>query len=704
MRSVYIKAVLTLLLPIMMILLPFNKVSGESTAQPCGMLPIEEEVLSEAQLKKLIPKSTAYGYANTDRAQFPVSNVYVSQLSSEERSLYDRICNEYEKLYYSSADVPDQRFVSLSYDGSVISRTDLRKIYYTFYYTNPRYFYAYNGYSVSTSEDTPCIALKIYKDFMSGDIRSQVRDGIEQKASEWLEHINSLETDLEKELYISERLCASVVYNERAPLNQSLAGAMYYGECVCNGYAMAVNYMCNLAGIEAFTVISRDHAWNAVDLYGTFFQLDTTWIDSTSNASRWTNKSIETFRQQDPSGSHMIDMTHFSEMTLPPMDTDDTHDSIILSDTAFPDSSLKNALSSMLDRDGSGGLCLNEYAFAENTDLSDKNIRSLKGISAIPSVRRLNCSYNPLFSADISGTALTEESFICRGSVVSVSSSEIPMPDEFDFARASGWNGGTPDTSNRMLTADSGRISYEYDCGSGIKRQFAVRINTAKSPVESIAESISFGFAEGENSNEISADIYSGESLYSILTKQGKSLWKKDAGSFVDAMYMALLGRFPDKAGLAHWEDRISSGCSMEYIIRGFLDSAEFRLQTAVTGFTYPVFPESLSHAQITHAEFTAAVYKGFLGRAPDQSEIYLWEDIPPENIVTGVLCSEEYALSPLSSSELADRLYLVLLDRDPDPQGYLHWLNILDDKGLAETVRHFIEAEEFMQRMSCIS
>lgn len=686
--------------------LPAAAASGEETEGLCGMLPIEEEELSPEEIAELCVPAAFPANAGmySEGSEFPVNEMYVSQLSGYELSLYKRICAEYEGLYRSAADAPKQRFVTLTYDDSLISRTELKKIYFIFYYTNPQYFYAYNGYSVGTSDNGQAIiALKLYTDFMDGDTRCAVRDGIEKKAAEWLSEAEGLSSDLDKEMLIAEKLCGSVQYKTGSRFSQSLAGAMYYGECVCNGYAMAVNYLCNLAGIDTFTVVSRDHAWNAVDLYGTYFQLDTTWMDSTSSPLRWVNKSTATFMAQDKGSSHTIDLSCFPGITLPEMTRDNTDDYIFLTAENFPDDTLRNELAAMFDSDGSGGLCLNEYAYAENTDLSARNIGDLSGINAIPSLRRLECSFNPIFMADISGTPLTDGSFECSGSTVTVSAENeeetaVPVPPSFDFSKALGWKGGYPDEVSRLIRAQSGRVSYEYDCGGGIVRSFNVRICTDGDPLHSLAQGISYGFAQGDTgaAEDIYARLSSGEGVYDVIMDCIDSQTpRKEGRKFIEELYLSLLGRFPDKEGLGYWENRFAAGCSRGYILRGFLCSREFGGIAAECGGLH-IFGSSDPNGGRSSEEFVSEVYRGFLRRLPSQSELSLYSGSSAETAVMDVLRSEEYSASPLSAEDFTETLYIVLLNRDPDSEGLLHWREIISQAGAEGTAEMFMLSEEF--------
>lgn len=64
-------------------------------------------------------------------------------------------------------------------------------------------------------------------------------------------------------------------------------GALVNGLATCKGYAEAVKILLNSVGVEC-SVINSDslnHVWNIVRIDGEYYQLDVTWIDTTSNGT-----------------------------------------------------------------------------------------------------------------------------------------------------------------------------------------------------------------------------------------------------------------------------------------------------------------------------------------------------------------------------------------------------------------------------------
>jgi hypothetical protein len=95
--------------------------------------------------------------------------------------------------------------------------------------------------------------------------------------------------------------------------------------------------------------------------------------------------------------------------------------------------------------------------------------------------------------------------------------------------------------------------------------------------------------------------------------------------SWVDAMYMNLLGRLPDQQGESFWVDQLALGVSRSFVAYGFAASAE------------------------REGQHVMGNYLKYLGRAAGQSEIDYWIDQfvhhgkTNEDVVTGFVSSEEY-------------------------------------------------------------
>ena len=89
--------------------------------------------------------------------------------------------------------------------------------------------------------------------------------------------------------YDTPQMNANVLtYSEDA---HNLVGALINKKCVCEGFAKAMKYLCNMAGVECYVVTgigsgslgSGPHAWNVVKINGYFHHVDVTWDNQYSD-------------------------------------------------------------------------------------------------------------------------------------------------------------------------------------------------------------------------------------------------------------------------------------------------------------------------------------------------------------------------------------------------------------------------------------
>ncbi len=251
---------------------------------------------------------------------------FYNQLTSYQKAAYNGLYTVCENYYNSVIDYSTDFIGSVAYNSKQIDRDDLIQLVNLFYYSNPQYFFLTNGFSYSTSSGIlyPCAN----EDNMEYEHRNASKTTINNVTKQWMTEINKLSNDLEKEKWIANKLSDTIDY-VYSNYDQTLEGALVYNECVCNGYAMAMVYFCNLAGIDCITVVSEGHAWNRVKLFGNWYQTDITWYDQDGMYwDIWLNKSEATYSAQDWTYdasrlSHTIDYTYYENITLPACTKDD---------------------------------------------------------------------------------------------------------------------------------------------------------------------------------------------------------------------------------------------------------------------------------------------------------------------------------------------------------------------------------------------
>lgn len=105
-------------------------------------------------------------------------------------------------------------------------------------------------------------------------------------------------TEKEQIKKIHDVLCKTIVYTDEEDGCYDAAGAIIKGKAVCQGYAMAFTYLCQLYGINCSMVRGEvstgGHAWNIVKVGERWLYMDVCWDDylSTYNYYLKTEKQM----------------------------------------------------------------------------------------------------------------------------------------------------------------------------------------------------------------------------------------------------------------------------------------------------------------------------------------------------------------------------------------------------------------------------
>ena len=263
------------------------------------------------------------------------SDFFYSQLSAKARAYYQQFAAACEQAANYSVNYTG-RVSTTSADGTKKSHYVIAKVPFTgrftqdealavataFFYSNPQYFFVSQ---LAWNSDN--IYLITYDGYENGAARMAAANQIDIATSQWLAEINQGRDDLEKESIIYKKLCDSVIYNKdengaiSAGSNQTIAGALLNGRCVCNGYAMTVTYFSHLIGIDCVGIVGNNHAWNSINLGGSWYDLDVTWMDRYEVTGRYyypfCNRGSGVFMALDSSGYHNPKESRYTNITLP---------------------------------------------------------------------------------------------------------------------------------------------------------------------------------------------------------------------------------------------------------------------------------------------------------------------------------------------------------------------------------------------------
>ena len=186
---------------------------------------------------------------------------------------------------------------------------------------------------------------------------------------------------------------------------------------------------------------------------------------------------------------------------------------------------------------------------------------------------------------------------------------------------------------------------------------------------------------------------------------QGKNLSNED---YVKTIYIGLLDREADPAGLAAWVKVLDEGMSRMFVFRGFVESDEFTKiceeYNIVRGNVDLKAPMDQVANQDT-TKFVARLYKVFLGRKADADGINQWvsqlvdKTNNAKQAAHGFVMSDEFQGRDLSNEDYVKTIYIGLLNREADPKGLADWVKVLEDGGSRlDIFNGFADSVEFRE------
>ena len=178
--------------------------------------------------------------------------------------------------------------ISIKDSDTLINAQELNIVFDAYRRDHPEHFWIGNEYSYSILDDKIVAVNPTY--IMSGTQLESAKELFEIAVSEMLGAVNGEMSEYEKELYFHDELAKKVIYQETENAHNAY-GALVEGIAVCEGYAEALQYLLQRAGIQSLIVLGESnnpssnlresHAWNIVRIDGKYYHVDLTWNDQT---------------------------------------------------------------------------------------------------------------------------------------------------------------------------------------------------------------------------------------------------------------------------------------------------------------------------------------------------------------------------------------------------------------------------------------
>lgn len=244
---------------------------------------VEEEILSSAaedasaQVKTVTEESKEGPFFLEEGSGFAYSNL-----------------NEAEKIWYHDMERILGGFNTESYlseEGleAGLNEDNIDRIFQCVLNDHPELFYvdgySYTKYSQYGNND------EILSVEFSGRYNVDIETAktrqrqIKEAVSAILAGIDSEASQYDKVKYVYDTLIRKTDYQLDAPDNQNIYSVFVNHLSVCQGYAKATQYLLTRLGVECALVLGtvetgEGHAWNLVNIDGSYYYMDTTWGDA----------------------------------------------------------------------------------------------------------------------------------------------------------------------------------------------------------------------------------------------------------------------------------------------------------------------------------------------------------------------------------------------------------------------------------------
>ena len=174
---------------------------------------------------------------------------------------------------------------------------------------------------------------------------------------------------------------------------------------------------------------------------------------------------------------------------------------------------------------------------------------------------------------------------------------------------------------------------------------------------------------------------------------------------FVKTLYRTVLNREADAGGLKNWKDRLSVLMTREYVITGFVNSAEFNALCKKYGVNQGSAGNTSAYRDRNYliTSFVCRMYTKVLGRAAETAGVEGWckkifaENATGADLAQGFFLSPEFAKKNVSNTDYVKTCYRAILDREGSNAEISGWSAKLNaGKTRKEVLAGFVNSAEF--------
>lgn len=268
-----------------LILLSYTWVTGKGDPHTEELQQIPDGILSEEQeLWDRESEELEETWESAAVGETEVENGVSRQVRHRTGYAYDTLPVDQKTLYDEILEGLENR--EQESDLSTVDETTLSKVFQCVMNDHPEIFYV-DGYTYTkykTGNEITQITFHgnyIYE----GEEIAERQEKIEALVDAIFEQMPAGMDDYGTVKYLYEYVIEHTQYQLDAPDSQNICSVFLNGESVCQGYAKALQYLVQEAGLEATLVLGYvengdGHAWDLVKMAGDWYYVDPTWGDA----------------------------------------------------------------------------------------------------------------------------------------------------------------------------------------------------------------------------------------------------------------------------------------------------------------------------------------------------------------------------------------------------------------------------------------
>ncbi|MBR1930254.1 MAG: hypothetical protein IJ833_02095 [Lachnospiraceae bacterium] len=242
------------------------------------------------ELANAIWKDVDTGNTGADYSFDTLIYPYYAMLGDAEQELY-------RQIYANAWDLKSSFTPAVEIDVERV-----KTVFEAVYNDHPELFWLETGYSCQYLKNGRCVEITLKYNRTVNNLENATVE-FEQAAEAILGEARGLDGDYEKEKYVHNALISQAEYDTSASMSQSAYSALVNKRSVCAGYSRAYQYLLQRLGIPCYYCTGYsggEHAWNIVQLSDGYYNVDTTWDDTTPPTYDYFNKT-----DQDYASTHM---------------------------------------------------------------------------------------------------------------------------------------------------------------------------------------------------------------------------------------------------------------------------------------------------------------------------------------------------------------------------------------------------------------